>query len=307
MGGFKSIGKALKKAWKQVKTNLKHGAKYIVPVLVSALTGGWGGTVVKALFGGKIAGALAGAGTKLLGGLFGNSAAANAIANRATDSNAVGSVLGSEATRAAAGQAITDAATQGLTGVLGTAGIPGLGNLGAAQLANNAMAGVYKANVVGNALNSAIAAKDAADIAHNISESKKLVNQNPQLAEVDKLAGETLEKQLYIPKIGGAINRAFGLLPDGSSSGSGSSNSLQSNFALKPYNLADPDKEKGDAPITQIEKDRYNNTDNSLFSTTDNSRKSTEEKIAEGIERFVTEQEEAEKKKNNFKNYGGNL
>ena len=177
MGGLKSIGKALKKAWKQVKTNLKHGAKYIVPVLVSALTGGWGGTVVKALFGGKIAGAIAGAGTKLLGGLFGNSAAANAIANRATDSNAVGSVLGSEATRAAAGQAITDAATQGLTGVLGTAGVPGLGNLGAAQLANNAMAGVYKANVVGNALNSAIAAKDAADIAHNISESKKLVNQ----------------------------------------------------------------------------------------------------------------------------------
>lgn len=305
MGGWKSIGKALKKMVKQIKTNIKHGAGYIVPVLVSALTGGWGGTVVKALFGGKIAGALAGAGTKLLGGLFGNSAAANAIANRATDLNAEGSVLGSEATRVAAGQAITDAATQGLTGVLGTAGVPGLGNLGAAQLADNAMAGVYKANVVGNALN--IAAKDAADIAHNISESKKLVNQNPQLAEVDKLAGETLEKQLYIPKIGGAINRAFGLLPDGSSSGSGSSNSLQSNFALKPYNLADPDKEKGDAPVTQIEKDRYNNTNNSLFSTTDNSRKSTEEKIAEGIERFVTEQEEAEKKKNNYKNYGGNL
>lgn len=69
MGGlksfFKKIGNFFKKLGKQIKTNLKHGAKYIVPVLVSAMTGGFGSGIVQGLFGGNAAGALKGLGGKI--------------------------------------------------------------------------------------------------------------------------------------------------------------------------------------------------------------------------------------------------
>ena len=69
MGGlksfFKKVGNFFKKLGKQIKTNLKHGAKYIVPVLVSAMTGGFGSGIVQGLFGGNAAGALKGLGGKI--------------------------------------------------------------------------------------------------------------------------------------------------------------------------------------------------------------------------------------------------
>lgn len=77
MSLWKNIKKAAKKLGKQIKTNFKHGAKYIVPVLVSAMTGGFGSGIVKTLFGGKIAGALANFGSKALGGLVGQTRAVN--------------------------------------------------------------------------------------------------------------------------------------------------------------------------------------------------------------------------------------
>lgn len=66
---FKSIGNFFKKLGHQIKVNLKHGAKYIVPVLVSAMTGGFGSGIVQGLFGGNAAGALKGLGGKIFGKL----------------------------------------------------------------------------------------------------------------------------------------------------------------------------------------------------------------------------------------------
>lgn len=85
MGGLKSLGKKIKKFFKklgkQIKTNLKHGAKYIAPVLVSAMTGGFGSGIVKSLFGNKIAGSLANFGNNTIGRLFGGRAATAALPN----------------------------------------------------------------------------------------------------------------------------------------------------------------------------------------------------------------------------------
>lgn len=71
MGLGKKIKKFFKKLGKQIKTNLKHGAKYIAPVLLSAMTGGFGSGIVKSLFGNKIAGGLLNFGNNTIGKLFG--------------------------------------------------------------------------------------------------------------------------------------------------------------------------------------------------------------------------------------------
>ncbi|MBR4329766.1 MAG: hypothetical protein IKP71_07915, partial [Candidatus Riflebacteria bacterium] len=71
MGLGKKITKFFKKLGKQIKTNLKHGAKYIAPVLLSAMTGGFGSGIVKSLFGNKIAGGLLNFGNNTIGKLFG--------------------------------------------------------------------------------------------------------------------------------------------------------------------------------------------------------------------------------------------
>lgn len=71
MGLGKKIKKFFKKLGKQIKTNLKHGAKYIAPVLISAMTGGFGSGIVKSLFGNKLAGNLAKLGNNTIGKLFG--------------------------------------------------------------------------------------------------------------------------------------------------------------------------------------------------------------------------------------------
>ena len=97
----KKVGKFFKKLGNQIKTNLKHGAKYIVPVLLSGMTGGFGSGIVQSLFGGNAAGMLKGLGNKVFTklGLKGLAPKAIGAGTRAAEAatNAAGAAMQSAA------------------------------------------------------------------------------------------------------------------------------------------------------------------------------------------------------------------
>lgn len=131
MGLGKKIKKFFKKLGKQIKTNLKHGAKYIAPVLLSAMTGGFGSGIVKSLFGNKIAGSLANFGNNTIGKLFGGRAATAALPGAAEGAEAVADTVGMAATPSLeSGMGISNIIKGALTPVLSGTGnaLPGISN-----------------------------------------------------------------------------------------------------------------------------------------------------------------------------------
>ena len=131
MGLGKKIKKFFKKLGKQIKTNLKHGAKYIAPVLLSAMTGGFGSGIVKSLFGNKIAGSLANFGNNTIGKLFGGRAATAALPGATEGAEAVADTVEVAAAPTLGGSAgISNIIKGALTPVLSGAGnaLPGISN-----------------------------------------------------------------------------------------------------------------------------------------------------------------------------------
>lgn len=124
---FKSIGKFFKKLGHQIKVNLKHGAKYIVPVLVSAMTGGFGSGIVQSIFGGNAAGMLKGLGGKVFSKL-GLKGLAPQLTNN-TASNAIGSAL----------DAASPDVINGANAALNAAGAPQLAGLGSSTAFGGAL------------------------------------------------------------------------------------------------------------------------------------------------------------------------
>ncbi len=131
MGWGKKIKKFFKKLGKQIKTNLKHGAKYIAPVLISAMTGGFGSGIVKSLFGNKLAGNLAKLGNNTIGKLFGGRASTAALPGATEGAEAVADTVGLAAEPTLGGSAgISNIIKGALTPVLSGAGnaLPGISN-----------------------------------------------------------------------------------------------------------------------------------------------------------------------------------
>ena len=147
MGLGKKIKKFFKKLGKQIKTNLKHGAKYIAPVLISAMTGGFGSGIVKSLFGNKFAGALSKLGNNTIGKLFGGKAATAALPGAAEGAEAVADTVGMAATPTLeSGMGISNIVKNALTPVLSGAGntLPGISNAASLVSSNPLIAAIDK-------------------------------------------------------------------------------------------------------------------------------------------------------------------
>lgn len=171
MGLLKKVKKFFKKLGKQIKTNLKHGAKYIVPVLVSAMTGGFGSGIVKSLFGNKIAGSLANFGNNTIGKLFGG---AGSNAKQITDASKL--------------------VTETLSGAENA--LPGFEQV---------------ANVVKNAVSPIISPvlSGASNTLPGVSNVARLVSSNPLIGAIDKGAGQ-LMGQLAAKGLLGAVEKTYG-------------------------------------------------------------------------------------------------
>lgn len=135
----KKVGNFFKKLGKQIKTNLKHGAKYIVPVLFSAMTGGFGSGIVQSLFGGNAAGMLKGLGGKVFSKL-GLKGLAPQLTNN-TASKAIGSAI----------DAASPDIINGANAALSAAGSPVMGSFGNSMLGSSAFSGAVN-TALSNAL-----------------------------------------------------------------------------------------------------------------------------------------------------------
>ncbi len=252
MGGLKSIGKKIKKFFKklgkQIKTNLKHGAKYIAPVLISAITGGFGSGIVKSLFGGKIAGALSNLGNNTIGKLFGG--------------------VGSKAKQIAGGSKMaTEFIESSPTAQTVSAMLPGVENV-----ANVALDGVK--NILSPALGSAAGSNAAAS----------LVSKVPLLGAADKLMGAIVTEGTK-NGITGALAKAYGggdgasVISGGSGGGSASKADLADFYSkIKPHQLGDDARtiEVDPNNISGVDKKKWQNTEQSEIPVLDSGSDSNE-------------------------------
>lgn len=237
MGGFKSIKKFFKKLGHQISTNWKHGKKYIVPILVSALTGGFGSSIVQGLFGGKVAGALSGVGNKLLGGIFGGgTSAGSATAKAISDAS-------SAASNTASGVA---------SNVLGSVMPAGMGTI-------PSIVAPTVGNVVGGSLSDILSAANSAKIANEISNSTKLVNRNPLLGKADKTLGNLINSQA-MTSMTGAMGNYMGTAPKLSSSSGGGAYTGDVT-KIKPFTTFNEDTESTYGDVSDAEKDRFRQYD----------------------------------------------
>ena len=236
MGGLKSIGKKIKKFFKklgkQIKTNLKHGAKYIAPVLLSAMTGGFGSGIVKSLFGNKFAGALSKLGNNTIGKLFGGRASTAALPGAAEGAEAVADTVG-----------LAAEPTLG-----GSAGI---------------------SNIVKNALTPVLSG--AGNTLPGISNAASLVSSNPILGAADKLLGAVVTNGT-VNGMTGALAKTYGGANEnmgntGSSGGSSSKADLAELFSKINANKPGDDArtiEVDPNNISGIDKNHWQNPDGSV-------------------------------------------
>lgn len=219
MGLGKKIKKFFKKLGKQIKTNLKHGAKYIVPVLVSAMTGGFGSGIVQSLFGGKIAGALSNLGNNTIGKLFGG--------------------LGSKAKQITDGaEAVADKGMFAnlepvLSGEMGAAN-----SLGISDIVKNAVPGVTK--VLTNSL-------------PGVGNTASLVSKVPLLGAADKLLGAVVTDATK-NGLTGALAKTYGGVGSGSTANAGNSGGSSSKANLAElYGNINVNKPGDDAKVIEVD------------------------------------------------------
>ena len=219
MGLGKKIKKFFKKLGKQIKTNLKHGAKYIVPVLVSAMTGGFGSGIVQSLFGGKIAGALSNLGNNTIGKLFGG--------------------LGSKAKQITDGaEAVADKGLFAnlepvLSGEMGAAN-----SLGISDIVKNAVPGVTK--VLTNSL-------------PGVGNTASLVSKVPLLGAADKLLGAVVTDATK-NGLTGALAKTYGGVGSGSTANAGNSGGSSSKANLAElYGNINVNKPGDDAKVIEVD------------------------------------------------------
>lgn len=191
MGLDKKIKKFFKKLGKQIKTNLKHGAKYIAPVLISAMTGGFGSGIVKSLFGNRAAGSLANFGNGTIGRLFGGRAALPNAEKVAEGAEAVG--------EAASGIGIPSIASS-----LGA----GTGIGGIASIAEGALSPALTSSASAGAL------------ANGANLAKTLAGSNAIAKTLDK-GMETVLKKAATDGLTGGYLKTYGTMPSNTSAVSG--------------------------------------------------------------------------------------
>lgn len=270
------LSKFFKKLGKQIKTNLKHGAKYIVPVLVSALTGGFGSGIVQSLFGGKVAGALSNFGNKVFGGLLGKSSA-GALPSSVTEG------------AKAVGEAVNSTGVPAVSTALGLAGgIPGISEITSQALSP----------VLGNSVTSGVL--DAANT---------LVNKNAFLGGADKVLQNFTNTMALNGATGNAARKLYGeeALSGavGGSGGGGGSSSYADKLEL--YSKLNPVLLGDEAKTVEVNPDNISLTEKKRFSSPTGEEQDEMRRIMQlamrGDEKDKDKEEEEELKKYQFRQY----
>lgn len=218
-----SISSFFKDLGRQIKTNLKHGMKYIAPVLISALTGGWGGALLNGLGLGSVSNLLGTVGSKVLGGLglgglLGNGAnAAKAIGDASNAAGAAGSAAGA----AEAMKTVGDIGNAVQSGIETISSLPGVdviktmaSSLGAEPLVDMAgNAASTLASTAGNIADFASSAATGAGIAADAARAARAAGSAPVLSSstsagnsgvngvkgLDKVTNSTVGNNLTVP------------------------------------------------------------------------------------------------------------
>ncbi len=278
MGLVKKIKKFFKKLGKQIKTNLKHGAKYIAPVLISALTGGFGSSIVQSLFGGKVAGALSNFGNKVFGGLLGKSSA-GALPSSVTEG------------AKAVGEAVNSTGVPAVSTALGLAGDIAGGIPGISEITSQALS-----PVLGNSVTSGVL--DAANT---------LVNKNAFVKGADKVLQNFTNTMALNGATGNVARKLYGeeALSGATNGGGGGSSSYADKLdfvsKLKPVMLGD------EAKTVEVNPDNISLTEKKRFSSPTGEEQDEMRRIMQlamrGDEKDKDKEDEEELNKYKFRQY----